>query len=247
MATSNNGWPKDPPLQTVTAGGKSTRLVIGAAGNLLEWFARQFHARVEPLVTFNGYRSSALNDASGGIKTSNHLSGTAIDLNGYRHPYEATASPANKYQNYKSGFTAAQTAEIRRILSEAQGAIRWGQDFAYGYRDAMHFEIRGGVQTVNNVLDSVSRPNIPTPKPLPIPDLEPVELPKENEMWLLKDAAGRIWYVTGTAYAPAVDQNELVAVLKMLEKEPNTEVKVDEFEKTRIFQAIDRLRAASKW
>src|SRR5665647_2518078 len=106
--TTMNGWSlTSVPLATIAAGGHSTRVRAGAVATVLGHVARRFHAEVEPLVTFYGWRSVATCAAVGGHPRSNHPSGTAIDFNGYAHPYKA---PIN--------FTAAQVAAIRRILDE---------------------------------------------------------------------------------------------------------------------------------
>lgn len=216
MAVSNNGWLRDPPLQQVTAGGRTTRLVVGAAGDLLEWFAQQFHARVEPLVTFYGYRSTELNDISGGIKTSNHISGTAMDLNGYKHPYESTS--ANKFGNYKSGFTTEQTAEIRKIQAETGGVVKWGMDFAYGFRDAMHFEIKGDLQTVSNTFDRISNP-VPVPPPVVVPPKPLTPVSKEfKEMKIVQFSNN--YALVGGGYAYVIPNSEHLAVARQVWGEP---------------------------
>ena len=131
--TTMNGWSLTRvPLATIAAGGHSTQVRAGAVATVLSHVARRFHAEVEPLVTFYGWRSVATNAAVGGHPRSNHPSGTAFDANGYRHPYKA---PIN--------FTAAQVAAIRRILAEVAPVVRWGGDFGAALRDGMHFEIVG--------------------------------------------------------------------------------------------------------
>src|SRR5690606_34921728 len=58
-------------------------------------------------------------------------SGTAIDYNATRHP-----------NGRRGTWTPAQVAEIRRILAELGGVVRWLAD-ATGTPDEMHFEIKG--------------------------------------------------------------------------------------------------------
>lgn len=137
---SNNGWPNDPiHMEDVGVPGVADtgKAAAGAVSELFRLFFQDFHNLVEPLVTINGYRSKALNTASGGIESSNHRSGTAFDLNGARHPYEPSAP-----KPYNDGFTDTQTATIRGLLNK-YGVLKWGMDFPRGYRDAMHFEIIG--------------------------------------------------------------------------------------------------------
>lgn len=140
MVTTMNGHTRidsaDDRLTTITAGGHSTRVKAGDAATVLEYVGRRFHAEVEPLTTFYGWRSLATNTASGGISNSNHLSGTALDCNGYAHP------------RYKHGtFTVIEEAALRRILDDinrAAGAvvIRWGGDWGTQV-DEMHVELVG--------------------------------------------------------------------------------------------------------
>jgi len=156
--TTMNGWSLTRvPLATIAAGGHSTRVRAGAVATVLGHVARRFHAEVEPLVTFYGWRSVATNAAVGGHPRSNHPSGTAIDFNGYAHPYKA---PIN--------FTAAQVAAIRRILAEVAPVVRWGGDFGAALRDGMHFEIVGTAAQVTAVAARLTIHPIPAPlTPLP--------------------------------------------------------------------------------
>jgi hypothetical protein len=65
-----------------------------------------------------------------------HASGTAIDYNAPRHP------------NGQSGtYKPAQVTEIRKILAEVGGVVKWGGDF-HGTKDEMHFEIHGNAADV---------------------------------------------------------------------------------------------------
>lgn len=162
MATTTmNGWSlTSVPLATITAGDHSTQVRTGAVATVLEHVARRFHAEVEPLVTFYGWRSVAMNATVGGHPRSNHPSGTAFDANGYRHPYRA---PVN--------FTAAQVAAIRRILAEVAPVVRWGGDFGAALRDGMHFEIVGTAAQV-----AVAAARLTThPTPAPSAPLTPSE------------------------------------------------------------------------
>lgn len=151
-------------MSTYTCNGRSTRLVSGAGGALLEWVARELHRRVEPCVTFYGYRSHSLNVQSGGIETSNHRSATAFDYNGFRHPYERA-----KRSGWSSGFSQAQHREVRAILAECGGLVKWGQDFPIGWRDPMHFELRGSDAQVSAMWAAIrARTSVPAKPPAPV-------------------------------------------------------------------------------
>lgn len=141
MPTSYNGWPasRDLPLRPLVVAGEA--FVPGVLDDddvwtVLNYVATQMHERVEPIVRDDwhqmddwgfSYRQTT-NDSS----LSCHASGTAIDYNATRHPFGVAAS---------ANFTAAQIAEVRKIVAEA-GVIVWGGDYRYR-PDAMHFEING--------------------------------------------------------------------------------------------------------
>lgn len=136
-----NGWSEAREAQVVrivVGGDKNGATVLaGDVATAFRWLLEQFHARVEPIKEVNGWRSAAFNRQVGGAARSNHISGTAVDVNGARHPYERH-QPGRVYS---SGFTNTQAAAVRAILKEAGGLFTWGLDFRVGLRDAMHFEL----------------------------------------------------------------------------------------------------------
>ncbi|MCR6647808.1 MAG: M15 family metallopeptidase [Cellulomonas sp.] len=142
--TTLNGWPEvseHAVTRIVVGGDKNGATVLdGDVSRAFRWLLEQFHARVEPITEVNGWRSVAFNKQIGGAARSNHTSGTAVDVNGGRHPFEAH----HPGKRYSSGFTTAQERAIRAILREAGGLFRWGLDFPVGRRDAMHFELANG-------------------------------------------------------------------------------------------------------
>ncbi|SNS43904.1 hypothetical protein SAMN06309944_0261 [Micrococcales bacterium KH10] len=142
MATSMNGWPTDPPTTRITVNGKTATVRKGGGvAKLLQWFAVMYNETVEPLITFNGYRSASLNKTSGSVfDNSNHRSATATDKNGFKYPYEAT-QPRGTWRNT---MPTDKQAAVRKILAQCP-EIRWGADFPIGFRDLMHYEIRTGV------------------------------------------------------------------------------------------------------
>lgn len=131
-----NGWPTGAKLEDITAGTTRTEVRAGDVAVVLEYVARRFHDEVEPIVTHHGWRSLQVNKDSGGIWNSNHLSGTADDINGGLHP------------RFKAGtFSPRQVAIIRDILHECRGVVVWGGDWGRSV-DEMHFEIRGSAVAV---------------------------------------------------------------------------------------------------
>lgn len=143
MELSYNGWTASPKFSDF--GGLDNRAIAGVTmapgvrrgdvATVLFYIAEQFHHRVEKLVSPGcwGYAYRKNRNAN---NLSCHASATAIDLNAPRHP------------NGKRGtFSKAQVAEIRRILAEVGGIVRWGGDFT-GTPDEMHFEIVASPATV---------------------------------------------------------------------------------------------------
>lgn len=152
METSYNGWPAS--RNSADFGGLEPLVVAGEvfapgvrAGDVrvvLGWVAEQLHARVEPVVRPDWHQAddwgySYRPNVNNPTTLSCHASGTAIDYNATRHP------------NGKRGtFTAEQVTEIHKILSEIDGAVRWGGDFI-GARDEMHFEVIAAPGTLARV------------------------------------------------------------------------------------------------
>lgn len=98
-------------------------------GRLLNYFAIEFHMRVEKLEYGNCWGWAPPKRISGPSSDySNHVSGTAIDLNETRHKLGESNT-----------FTPEQVLEIRKILKKFHHRIRWGGD--YSRPDEMHFEI----------------------------------------------------------------------------------------------------------
>jgi len=127
METSNNGWPalKNAPsykLQWING-----NVLEGDVATLFEYLCAQFNTRVEIIKKGDTcgwcYRNTT---GSNPPKLSNHSSGTAVDLNATSHR-----------RGEENTFSSAQVNQIRAILSELGGVIRWGGD----YKDEMHFEI----------------------------------------------------------------------------------------------------------
>lgn len=194
MAVTMNGYTRidtlDPRLALVDVAGHATRLLGGPVARVLVEVGRRFHAEVEPVATFNGWRNASLNAGSGGIPNSNHLSGTAVDINGYRHP------------RYRHGtFSAAQVAAIRRILADLGGVVRWGGDWG-SQVDEMHFEVVASVAQVSNAVSNLgSVPDAPN-----IPELDPLE---EDDM--AGEGAAILAVVQGLA-ATAANIEKILAV-----------------------------------
>lgn len=77
-----------------------------------------------------GYRDEGSWTPTNSVASSNHLSGTAVDLNWQDHPFLVSYA----------GFTSDEIRAVRRGLALFEGAIWWGQDWV-SPKDAMHFQL----------------------------------------------------------------------------------------------------------
>ena len=155
MGVTMNGFARvdlaaDARLADVSVAGHSTRLLAGPVAIVLVEVGRRFDAEVEPVTEFNGWRDGGVNSGAGGIGNSNHLSGTAVDINGRKHPRFVHGT-----------FTPDQVVAIRRIIADLQGVVRWGGDWNGDGRltesnaDEMHFEIVAGEESVATVAKQI--------------------------------------------------------------------------------------------
>lgn len=118
----------------------------GNAGYVLAHFLREFHENVEPLGTTEtfGYNKRQI---SGSSDWSNHASGTAVDANSAQHAYGKVNT-----------FTRMELNDLRRLLADYDGVIKWGGDYRYT-KDEMHFEIDRGKEEVDLVARRLKRNN----------------------------------------------------------------------------------------
>ncbi|MFW0790097.1 M15 family metallopeptidase [Gordonia sp. CPCC 205333] len=96
----------------------------GTAALVLGAWARWYHEHVEPIIG-PVWGWSATNDVS----DSNHLSGTALDINAPKYPWGARTMPAQRI------------AKVRNGLREFEGLVFWGAD--WDRADEMHYQING--------------------------------------------------------------------------------------------------------
>ncbi|MDO3146461.1 M15 family metallopeptidase [Mycobacteroides abscessus subsp. abscessus] len=141
---SSNGWPMvdEGSCTWVTVPGTSVSLQIqnGQPLAILRAFAADFNAYVEPLRD----PDSASWTPGNSVPTSNHLSGTAMDLNWNSHPFQIP----------NAGFSAAQIATVKEIQAFYEGTVFWGNDWS-DPKDAMHFQLAslangGDINTYQN-------------------------------------------------------------------------------------------------
>lgn len=140
---TENGWPACGPdmLDRTPVPGTAGRLIIplqrGIPATIMRAFAADFHAVVESLNNARGYADEGGWTPTNSVATSNHLGGTAMDLNWSDHPMGIAYD----------GFTKAEIAAVRQLLAFYEDLIFWGNDWN-SPKDSMHFQM--GYNTYNN-------------------------------------------------------------------------------------------------
>lgn len=125
LSRSENGWRMCNRDECVTVAGpymNTAPLRRGAAEIILGDFARRYHAQCAPIVS-PVWGWSATND----VASSNHLSGTALDINAPQWPW-----------GYKT-MGSALIARINTLLAFYEGAVFWGRNWSRP--DEMHFQL----------------------------------------------------------------------------------------------------------
>lgn len=148
MATTDNGWPAAPDLALRPLVVDGIAFVPGIVDNddvatVLGYVLTQFHERVEPLRNPGCWGFAYRPNRNDPTHLSRHSGGIAVDANAPAHPNGVPTART---------FTPAQVAEVHRILTEVDGAVRWGGDYT-GTPDAMHFEIDTDPATLHQVAD----------------------------------------------------------------------------------------------
>ena len=154
IARSKNRWRvrfSRPSGRFRAPNGYTVYCANSAVATVFAYVAQRWHRDIEPISAATQWRCHSWRDPkgthgkiAGTDDYSNHASGTAMDINGHLHPYEAT-TPGT----YKDGFSPKQRATLRAIEASLQVAaggdvLRLGIDFARGWRDGMHVEIAPG-------------------------------------------------------------------------------------------------------
>lgn len=128
---SENGWRicNSDELVTVNVAGMGLPVRRGPAALVLKAWVNWYHQNVEPID-----RYKPLDDwgwsRDNAVSNSNHLSGTAVDLNATQYPWGARVMPADRI------------AKVRRGLKLFEGMIFWGAD--WDRADEMHYQLGAG-------------------------------------------------------------------------------------------------------
>lgn len=123
---SENGWPMcnraGCVLITAPGAGRQVPVRSGDVATVLDAFLRDYHRTVEPIRS-QVWGWSADNDVS----DSNHMSGTAVDVNAPQYPWGLRTMPRERI------------AKVRALLARYRGVIYWGAD--WNRADEMHYQL----------------------------------------------------------------------------------------------------------
>lgn len=184
---SENGWPMCNASATVAVevvpAARRVPLRAGHVATILNAFIILYNRRVEPIAS-QVWGWSADND----VWNSNHMSGTAIDINAPKYPWGAYRMPA------------ATIGKVDALLRDFEGVVFWGR--RWGKPDEMHYQIglpptdprvAAFAEKLNNGHLGAYPPNTnPAPKPAP-----PAPLPHPREDAMNSDQAHQLSDVTG--------------------------------------------------
>ncbi|SKS30274.1 M15 family metallopeptidase [Mycobacteroides abscessus] len=138
---TENGWPSCDSSMLERNPVPGTSIVIplqrGIPNRIMKAFAADFHAYVESLYNSRGGADEGGWTPTNSVGTSNHLGGTAMDLNWSDHPMGVA----------DDGYTNTEVAAVRELLAFYEGMIYWGNDWN-SPKDSMHFQM--GYDTYNN-------------------------------------------------------------------------------------------------
>lgn len=146
---SENGWEMVDQASCVWVKVPGTNVTLqireGQPAAIMGAFAADFNAYIEPLRDAD----SACWTATNSVASSNHLSGTAMDLNWQSHEFRVP----------DAGFDAAKIKTARDLLSFYEDMIFWGNDWN-SPKDSMHWQMgydTYGAANVDKVNDFIKR------------------------------------------------------------------------------------------
>lgn len=135
MVTTENGWASIPPSKVVRRGITGTNIVLPLhphdAGFVLISFAAMYNRVIEPLT--GGASDEGGYTETNSVYTSNHKSGTGIDLNWNKYPFR-------RYTMAK-----AMVNDVKALQADFAWLIDWGRDCWGGNPvDEMHYQVAKG-------------------------------------------------------------------------------------------------------
>lgn len=170
MVTTENGWASLAPNQVVRRAIPGTNIVLPLhnhdCGFVLNAFAGMYNRHIEPLT--GGASDEGGYTETNSVYTSNHKSGTAIDLNWNRYPFR-------RYTMNKG-----MVSDVKGLQVDFRGLVDWGRDCWGGNPvDEMHYQVAKGrpvqayVDFANELragLFGLYGNTAPTPAPIVVPN-----------------------------------------------------------------------------
>lgn len=143
---TENGWPSCSAdgCEWITVPGTTVRLQLqkGQPAAIMRAYAADYNAFVEPLRD----PDSAGYTPTNSVATSNHLGGTAMDLNWNSHPFRVA----------DAGYTPQMIATMRELLDFYEGTVFWGNRWD-DPKDAMHHQMGYGTYGDPHTADFIAR------------------------------------------------------------------------------------------
>lgn len=155
MPLSQNGWIASKDKNAIgvknfqVPGTQRHFSCTQAVAPILINFAAEFHKQVEPIDTgtYDDWGWSVGDSVGIGAMSSNHASGTAIDINATLHPFSRSGT-----------FNLVKLVKLHLLVRKY--GIRWGGDY-HSTKDEMHFEI---VETPIQVRARIATMKLPMPQ-----------------------------------------------------------------------------------
>jgi putative chitinase len=145
---TENGWPSCSAdgCQWITVPGTnppvSLQIQKGQPLAIMRAYAADYNEFVEPLRDADSASWTPTNS----VATSNHLGGTAMDLNWNSHPFRVA----------DAGYTPQMIATMRELLDFYEGTMFWSNDWV-DPKDAMHHQLGYGTYGNRHTADFIAR------------------------------------------------------------------------------------------
>ena len=148
---TQNGWPSCGPDQLDKSPIPGVDIVIplqrGIPSIIMKAFAADYHLFIESLQNSRGGTDEGGWTPTNSVATSNHLGGTAMDLNWNDHPFHA----------YET-FSREQQDTIQEVLAYYEKIIEWGGECWNGNpQDEMHWQMAVGTYGDPRCQDFIDR------------------------------------------------------------------------------------------
>jgi D-alanyl-D-alanine carboxypeptidase len=132
---TENGWPQCSSADLDRSPIPGIDIVIplqkGPPSIILKAFCADYHLFVESLYNARGGTDEGGWTPTNSVRTSNHLSGSAVDLNWSDHPFKVRGT-----------FSASQMETLRELLAYYEDTVFWGGDWRSPI-DEMHHQLHG--------------------------------------------------------------------------------------------------------